>query len=343
MNRRVVSLLWMLFFAAVASRATTLTFKPATPQSTDTVEITVITGGCIPFLATEVLAAKEGANGLIRIDIHDDSVCVATPPPHGPLKAEVGPLPSGTYTTELYWTYPEEPSTLLQTGQLVVSSSGQIGALRTEPRQPRAGQRVFAVVGTYCPVAWRLAGTTIEGLQRVFVLQEDFPFPPPPSSECSSTPSFEHRVDLGPLDAGTYRLRVTPPQATPLPPPPLAEHVFTVALPGPGLFLQDNRFRVRATWDSSEHGPSEAQAVQLTRDSGYFWFFHQDNVELVAKVLNGCGVNNHYWVFLAGLTNISVTVTVDDSVTGETRTYTNALGQPFLPVQDTKAFEGCSQ
>src|SRR5690348_9376331 len=119
MNRRVVSLMWMLFFAAVASQATTLTFKPATPQSTDTVEITVITGGCAPFLTTEVRAAKEGADGLIRIDIHDDSVCVATPPPHGPLKDEVGPLPSGTYTTELYWTYPDEPSTLLQTGQLV--------------------------------------------------------------------------------------------------------------------------------------------------------------------------------------------------------------------------------
>jgi hypothetical protein len=66
-------------------------------------------------------------------------------------------------------------------------------------------------------------------------------------------------------------------------------------------------------------------------------------VELVAKVLNGCGVNNHYWVFLAGLTNVSVTVNVEDTLTGDTQTYTNPLGTPFLPVQDTKAFAGCSQ
>jgi hypothetical protein len=52
-------------------------------------------------------------------------------------------------------------------------------------------------------------------------------------------------------------------------------------------------------------------------------------------------VNDRFWVFLAGLTNVGVTVTVEDTLTGDTQSYTNAIGEPFLPVQDTEAFAGC--
>lgn len=31
-----------------------------------------------------------------------------------------------------------------------------------------------------------------------------------------------------------------------------------------------------------------AQAVSLTEDTGYFWFFDPDNVELVVKTLDAC-------------------------------------------------------
>src|SRR5215213_10820745 len=122
MDRRVVSLMWMLFFAAVVSQAATLTFNPENPQPTDTVEITVLHQGCNPGLETSVEPPTASANGKIRIDIVDICACVATPPPTPPLKAHIGPLPSGTYTTELYQTYPEcsdSTGTLLQTGELV--------------------------------------------------------------------------------------------------------------------------------------------------------------------------------------------------------------------------------
>ncbi|HSN89528.1 MAG TPA: hypothetical protein VL025_22390 [Thermoanaerobaculia bacterium] len=347
MDRRVVSLIWMLFFAAGVSQAVTLTFNPATPMPGQTVEITVINQGCSPFLETEVRAPKGSTNGLIQIGVVDVCECIATPLPTPPLKAQIGPLPLGTYTTELLAVARNEGdptctgSTLVETGQLVVSNSGQIGVLRTDPPQPFIGQHVFAVISSYCPRAFLPARIETEGTQRVVVIEED-PFAPLPPIPCSSTPSFEHRIAIGPLDAGTYKLRVTPPPVNVLPPYAVeAEHVFTVAPAGPGLLLQGDRFRVRATWDSPEHGPSEAQAVPLTRESGYFWFANADNVELVAKVLDGCAVNDRFWVFLAGLTNLEVTVTVEDTLTGEIRSYTNALGTPFLPVQDTDAFKGC--
>lgn len=347
MDRRVVSLLCMLFFAAGVSEAATLTFNPLTPTPADPVEITVLSAGCSPFLETEVRTPKGNTNGLIRIGVVDVCECIATPPNPPPLKAQIEPLPLGTYTTELLGVQRSEGdpsctgSTLLETGQLVVSNSGQIGELRTEPRKPQTGQQVSAVIRTYCPHGWLPPQIETEGGQRVVVIEEN-PFGPIPPFPCDVVPSFEHQVDIGPLDAGIYRLRLIPTPVHVLPPyTVITEHAFTVTPPGPGLLLQGDRFHVRATWSSPEHGETEAQAVPLTRESGYFWFTNADNVELVAKVLDGCAVNDRFWVFLAGLTNLEVTVTVEDTLTGATQSYTNALGTPFFPVQDTDAFEGC--
>ena len=107
---------------------------------------------------------------------------------------------------------------------------------------------------------------------------------------------------------------------------------------GPGaLCLQGNRFKVEAEWSTGgAEGP--AFAVADTADSGRFWFFDEDNTELVVKVLNGCGVNDRYWFFASGLTDVEVLITVTDTQTGQTRRYFNPLGKPYLPVQDVDAF-----
>ena len=86
----------------------------------------------------------------------------------------------------------------------------------------------------------------------------------------------------------------------------------------------------------------QATAVRLTADTGYFWFFDPNNVELVTKVLNGCGTNDAYWVFAAGLTNLGVHLTVTDLQFGVLmKTYENPIGTPFAPIQDTGAFRTC--
>jgi len=81
-----------------------------------------------------------------------------------------------------------------------------------------------------------------------------------------------------------------------------------------------------------------ATAVPLTTDTGYFWFFHPNNVEVVTKVLNGCSTNGHYWFFASGLTNVGVQINVTDMVTGASKPYSNSYGTPFPPIQDTAAF-----
>jgi photosystem II stability/assembly factor-like uncharacterized protein len=105
------------------------------------------------------------------------------------------------------------------------------------------------------------------------------------------------------------------------------------------LCLNRGRFSVTATFQQTPEGPSSpATAVPLTADTGYFWFFDSTNVEMVVKVLTGCSVNNEYWVFAGGLTDVGVQMTVTDTVTGASKMYSNTFGTPFQPVQDSSAF-----
>jgi PKD repeat protein len=108
------------------------------------------------------------------------------------------------------------------------------------------------------------------------------------------------------------------------------------------LCLQGNRFSVTAAYRTNAGATGFGQAIVLTADSGYFYFFDPNNVEVVTKVLNAC-VNpfNSYWVFAAGLTNVEVTLTVTDTSNGTVKAYHNPLGTPFQPIQDTSAFATC--
>lgn len=53
-----------------------------------------------------------------------------------------------------------------------------------------------------------------------------------------------------------------------------------------------------------------AYGVPLTRQSGYFWFFEPDNIEITIKILDGRPVNGRWWVFLSSLTDLKFTATV---------------------------------
>jgi hypothetical protein len=99
---------------------------------------------------------------------------------------------------------------------------------------------------------------------------------------------------------------------------------------------------VTASFDADGGNSGAAHAIQLTPDTGYLWFFGSSNVEAVVKVLDGCGLGGHYWVFAGGLTDVSVVLTVTDTQTGQSKTYTNPQGKAFQPIQDTSAFATCS-
>lgn len=107
------------------------------------------------------------------------------------------------------------------------------------------------------------------------------------------------------------------------------------------LCLNNNRFRVDASWSTPNGAVGLGQAVRLTGDTGYFWFFNSANVEIIIKVLDGCQINTKYWVFAGGLTNVEVAITVTDTSTGAYKTYFNPQGTAFQPQQDTSAISNC--
>jgi hypothetical protein len=106
------------------------------------------------------------------------------------------------------------------------------------------------------------------------------------------------------------------------------------------LCLNGGRFQVRVTWSVPSQGTSGVgQAITLTSDTGYLWFFSSNNIELVIKVVDGRGFNNFFWVFYGALSDVSYVITITDTVTNAVRTYTNQQGT-LASVADVSAFPG---
>jgi photosystem II stability/assembly factor-like uncharacterized protein len=104
------------------------------------------------------------------------------------------------------------------------------------------------------------------------------------------------------------------------------------------LCLNGDRFRVQVNWFAANIASSGAgQTVPLSSDSGSFWFFSPGNLELIVKVVDGRAVTGHFWVFYGALSDVEYTITVTDTQTGTSRTYSNPQGR-LASVADTSAF-----
>jgi hypothetical protein len=97
------------------------------------------------------------------------------------------------------------------------------------------------------------------------------------------------------------------------------------------------RFGMTVTWTAADGSQGSGNLVPITSDSKGFWFYSPDNIDVVVKVLDGRGVNGHFWVFFGPLTTDQFTVTVTDTQTGATKTYTSAAGS-LTGGADTTAF-----
>lgn len=154
---------------------------------------------------------------------------------------------------------------------------------------------------------------------------------------------FEEEIQVGPLTAGEYEVRLIEPG---VPRPRLHRETLVVhdadrCVPSDtALCFHDGRFRVEVDWKDFENNPGKGHAIPLPGkdDSGLFWFFKEENVELTAKVLNGCALGGHFWVFLSSGSTVEYTVTVTDTRFGRTKTYTNDRGESAPLVADTAAF-----
>lgn len=107
---------------------------------------------------------------------------------------------------------------------------------------------------------------------------------------------------------------------------------------------KDGRFKVQVEFADFSGNEGFARTFDIgKRDSGLFYFFNEDNIEVLIKVLDACNAPDFetFWVFYAATTNLGLTVTVTDTLTDTTKVYTNELGTPAAPVVDTAAFATC--
>ncbi|HKD20090.1 MAG TPA: PKD domain-containing protein [Thermoanaerobaculia bacterium] len=192
------------------------------------------------------------------------------------------------------------------------------------PRNPETGTTVtFTDTSTGSPTGWNWDFGDGSPIVTTQVATHTY----------SAAQTYNVTLTAGSLNgSGAISFPVTVAQGAVLPCDP---HVAT------NLCVDSNRFKVTIHWVKPDGSNGDATAVSLTDASGYFWFFDPSNIETVVKVLNGCSIGGHYWVFAAGLTNVQATITVLDTKTSTAKTYTNPQGTAFAPIQDTAAFATC--
>ena len=104
------------------------------------------------------------------------------------------------------------------------------------------------------------------------------------------------------------------------------------------ICLSNNRFATKITWRTTDGKTSgDGIPIKYTTDSGLFWFFGSDNIEVLLKILNACTLNNRYWIFSAATTDVEYTITVTDTLTGKVKTYFHKGGSPAPAITDTDA------
>lgn len=111
------------------------------------------------------------------------------------------------------------------------------------------------------------------------------------------------------------------------PPPPAIEcnrHDHTLFLAQGNVILRNLRWRVPSTGQTGC-----GTAVPHLQDTGHFWFFDSQNLELTCKVIDGYAVNQKYWVFCGALTNVEWWVEVRNNANSELpgKSYYNPPGQ----------------
>ena len=83
--------------------------------------------------------------------------------------------------------------------------------------------------------------------------------------------------------------------------------------------LNERRFDVSARYSTQTVSRAPAKRLDLygIGDSGsVFYFFEPDNPEMLLKVVNGCWLNDHWWVFGSAATDLVYEVAIEDFADG---------------------------
>ncbi len=103
------------------------------------------------------------------------------------------------------------------------------------------------------------------------------------------------------------------------------------------LCITDGRFKIESIWRDFAGRSGVGQAVELASDTGSFWFFDADNLELFVKEIDGVSYNNAFWTFYGALSNVEFTLLATDTATGAQHGYFNPSAR-FASQGDIESF-----
>ena len=326
-------LLAWVFTLPSAARELQISFSPNAPTWRDEIVVTVSGPGphCTPELDDPVISFAGGWH--IDIDLVD--LCTIGPPSDGPFSVStvIEPLTPLTATVRVHDLADGGDTS---TSQLVVHRGADLELTVHEPVSSAEPMQITLEGVGACPEV--AVSTPQPGVVRL-----DY------SGNCAILPPGEFRftfdVEAGPLPPGDYEIQAFDISNGTSPPPPVVTtrakvRDATRCVPSDEAHcLEQGRFRVEAHWTDFQAREGEAKTLPTTLDdTGLFWFFSPDNVELTVKVLAGCDLTGKFWVFISSGSTVEYEVVVTDTKTGQTKTYDNALGQVPELIADTSAF-----
>ena len=328
-----VLLLFLFSPLTAAARELQISSSPGAATWRDAVVVIVSGEGpyCAPELTEPVIGFAGGGAWRIDIDLLDD--CTLHLPVPGPFTVAttlepLSPRLATVHVRDVMF------GGGVSTAPLTIHRGADLEITVLEPASSAEPLRMeLAGVGA-CP----LAEVTSAGAGVVRVEY---------NGNCAILPPGDIRFTLpleaGPLPPGLYEIQVF--DRTDFDPPPVVTtHVLVwdaarCVPTATSHCLELGRFRVEARFRDFQNRTGDGKATTTALDdTGLFWFFSPDNIELTVKVLDGCGVNGYLWVFVSSGSTVEYDVEVTDTVTGRSMVYGNELGELPELFADTSAF-----
>ncbi|REJ77191.1 MAG: hypothetical protein DWQ36_17495 [Acidobacteria bacterium] len=352
---------WLLLGGSLASAQVldpSLSFEPASPSVID--EVTAVVEFESPSFASGTTVTL--GVPLIRIDVEFDPCLILCPPFAQQLEVSLGTLDAGTYTVEVAF---QDGPTIAET--LTVAPSPYAPTLVSSPPQPTDNDLVTLALG--------LAVEECEAPLPTLVSAD---VQPPPTllghgvgivdlhlervigglpCEPGATRGGSVVAPLGRLPPGRYSVSVlletlAAPDLAAIPSGGdqagelIAAFLLDVA-DAPEQVLLGDRFEVVASWRLPSQPEVERNALVVPRapgtseESALFGFLDRDNWELLVKVLDGCEINGHFWVYGAAATDLGFRVRVLDTVTNALWDYESPAGERAPAFTDVEALSIC--
>lgn len=127
------------------------------------------------------------------------------------------------------------------------------------------------------------------------------------------------------------------PTLGPLPDPPEGPG-YTDCRPETASLVFDGGFKVAMCYETAGGEVGEGKAgIWASGESGLLWFFSRDNAEVLVKVLDGCHLNGHRWVYVAPVTDLAFNLYVQGAG-GSNWSHHNRLGETAASRSDNFAF-----